>query len=163
LSYFASAGNAPILTQCFECFRRVSTKCSPTFWKPVPQAREFVREEMHHVREEKHAARSPQQAIAIGLSKARRAGVKLGASIRSRLRSKARFERRQPRMSRPARTHAAKPRSYAPAGSSAAGPVGSSAGRGGALGRRNNRRSRPANACCVSSMTCCRQKRLPAG
>jgi hypothetical protein len=43
------------------------------------QAGEFVREEMHHVREGKHGARSPQQAIAIGLSKARRAGVKLGA------------------------------------------------------------------------------------
>jgi Family of unknown function (DUF6496) len=41
------------------------------------QAGEFVREEMHHVREGKHGARSPQQAIAIGLSKARRAGVKL--------------------------------------------------------------------------------------
>ena len=41
------------------------------------QAGEFIREEMHHVREGKHGARSPQQAIAIGLSKARRAGVKL--------------------------------------------------------------------------------------
>lgn len=41
------------------------------------QAGEFVREEMHHVREGKHGARSPQQAIAIGLSKARRAGVDL--------------------------------------------------------------------------------------
>jgi hypothetical protein len=43
------------------------------------QAAEFVREEFRHVREGKHGARSPQQAIAIGLSKARRAGVKLGA------------------------------------------------------------------------------------
>src|ERR1700749_5149183 len=41
------------------------------------QAGEFVREEIHHVREGKHGARSPQQAIAIGLSTARRAGVKL--------------------------------------------------------------------------------------
>ena len=41
------------------------------------QAGEFVREEMDHIREGKHGARSPQQAIAIGLSKARRAGVKL--------------------------------------------------------------------------------------
>jgi hypothetical protein len=41
------------------------------------QAGEFVREEMHHVREGKHGARSPKQAIAIGLSKARRAGVEL--------------------------------------------------------------------------------------
>jgi hypothetical protein len=46
---------------------------------PSTQAGEFVREEIHHVREGKHGARSPQQAIAIGLSKARRAGVKLGA------------------------------------------------------------------------------------
>jgi hypothetical protein len=44
---------------------------------PTTQAGEFVREEMHHIREGKHGARSPQQAIAIGLSKARRAGVKL--------------------------------------------------------------------------------------
>ena len=46
---------------------------------PSTQAGEFVREEIHHVREGKHGARSPQQAVAIGLSKARRAGVKLGA------------------------------------------------------------------------------------
>ena len=41
------------------------------------QAGEFVREEIHHVRECKHGARSAKQAIAIGLSKARRAGVDL--------------------------------------------------------------------------------------
>jgi len=46
---------------------------------PSTQAGEFVREEMHHIREGKHGARSTKQAIAIGLSKARRAGVKLGA------------------------------------------------------------------------------------
>lgn len=44
---------------------------------PSTQAGEFVREEIHHVREGKHGARSAKQAIAIGLSKARRAGVKL--------------------------------------------------------------------------------------
>jgi len=44
---------------------------------PSTQAGEFVREEIHHVREGKHGARSTQQAIAIGLSKARRAGVDL--------------------------------------------------------------------------------------
>ena len=44
---------------------------------PSTQAGEFVREEMHHIREGKHGARSPEQAIAIGLSKARRAGVDL--------------------------------------------------------------------------------------
>jgi hypothetical protein len=41
------------------------------------QAGEFVREEMEHIREGKHGARSTEQAIAIGLSKARRAGVDL--------------------------------------------------------------------------------------
>src|SRR5215216_4816895 len=41
------------------------------------QAGEFVREEMHHIRQGKHGARSAKQAVAIGLSKARRAGVKL--------------------------------------------------------------------------------------
>src|SRR5207248_9495697 len=44
---------------------------------PSTQAGEFGKEEMHHVREGKHGARSPKQAIAIGLSKARRAGVRL--------------------------------------------------------------------------------------
>jgi hypothetical protein len=44
---------------------------------PTTAAGEFVREEIEHVREGKHGARSPEQAIAIGLSKARRAGVPL--------------------------------------------------------------------------------------
>ena len=44
---------------------------------PSTAAGEFVHEEIEHVREGKHGARSPQQAIAIGLSKARRAGVPL--------------------------------------------------------------------------------------
>jgi hypothetical protein len=48
------------------------------------QAGEFVREEIHHVREGKHGARSTKQAIAIGLSKARRAGVKLPPPKRGR-------------------------------------------------------------------------------
>lgn len=43
------------------------------------QAGEFVSEEMDHIRAGKHGARSAKQAIAIGLSKARRAGVKLKA------------------------------------------------------------------------------------
>jgi hypothetical protein len=57
---------------------------------PSTQAGEFVREEIHHVREGKHGARSTKQAIAIGLSKARRAGVKLprrGRSAKSSTRS----------------------------------------------------------------------------
>src|SRR5437870_6765162 len=44
---------------------------------PTTQAGEFVHEEIEHIREGKHGARNPKQAIAIGLSKARRAGVKL--------------------------------------------------------------------------------------
>src|SRR5688572_13220782 len=44
---------------------------------PTTQAGEFVREEIHHVREGKHGARSAKQAIAIGLQKARKAGVQL--------------------------------------------------------------------------------------
>ena len=44
---------------------------------PSTQAGEFVREEIEHVREGKHGARSAKQAIAIGLAKARRAGVDL--------------------------------------------------------------------------------------
>lgn len=45
---------------------------------PSTAAGEFVREEIDHVREGKHGARSTKQAIAIGLSKARRAGIPLG-------------------------------------------------------------------------------------
>src|SRR5438270_13709207 len=44
---------------------------------PTTQAGEFVKEEIEHVREGKHGVRNTKQAIAIGLSKARRAGVKL--------------------------------------------------------------------------------------
>ena len=55
---------------------------------PSTQAGEFVREEMEHIREGKHGARSPQQAIAIGLSKARRAGVKLPPPKRGKTRTK---------------------------------------------------------------------------
>ncbi|MGH9584565.1 MAG: DUF6496 domain-containing protein [Bryobacteraceae bacterium] len=46
---------------------------------PTTQAGEFVREEMEHIRKGKHGARSAKQAIAIGLSKARRSGVDLPA------------------------------------------------------------------------------------
>jgi len=57
---------------------------------PSTQAGEFVREEMHHIREGKHGAASPQQAIAIGLSKARRAGVKLKPPRRGKASSRTR-------------------------------------------------------------------------
>ena len=55
---------------------------------PSTQAGEFVREEIEHIREVKHGARSPEQAIAIGLSKARRAGVKLPPPKRGKGRTK---------------------------------------------------------------------------
>ncbi|HEX6501884.1 MAG TPA: DNA-binding protein [Terriglobales bacterium] len=51
---------------------------------PSTAAGEFVREEIEHVREGKHGARSPQQAIAIGLSKARRAGIPLKPPARGK-------------------------------------------------------------------------------
>ena len=57
---------------------------------PSTQAGEFVREEMHHIREGKHGARSAKQAIAIGLSKARRAGVKLRPPRKGRVSEKTR-------------------------------------------------------------------------
>jgi len=52
--------------------------------KPSTQAGEFVREEMHHMRAGSRRVRSRKQAIAVGLSEARRHGVKLGAPPRAR-------------------------------------------------------------------------------
>jgi len=54
------------------------------------QAGEFVREEIEHIREGKHGARSAKQAIAIGLSKARRAGVRLPAPKKGKASKKTR-------------------------------------------------------------------------
>ena len=58
------------------------------------QAGEFIREEMHHIREGKHGARNAKQAIAIGLSKARRAGygAEPGPNASQRVRRKAKQE-----------------------------------------------------------------------
>src|SRR5512140_894760 len=67
--------------------------------RPSSQAGEFVREEMHHIREGKHGARSTKQAIAIGLSKARRAGVKLGPAARG-AKAKTRQSAARPRAAR---------------------------------------------------------------
>jgi hypothetical protein len=67
---------------------------------PGTQAGEFIREEMHHIREGNHGAKSPEQAVAIGLSKARRAGVKLPppkkgqASSEGRTKAKTRYRKR---------------------------------------------------------------------
>jgi hypothetical protein len=82
---------------------------------PSTAAGEFVREEIHHVREGKHGARSAKQAIAIGLSKARRAGVPLeppkrGVSKRTRQSAKQAYaagRRRKPSRPSGARRRAA--------------------------------------------------------
>src|SRR2546425_4084829 len=77
---------------------------------PTTQAGEFVREEIDHVREGKHGARSAKQAIAIGLSKARRAGVKLRpprgktTSAETRRRAKRDTQRNRSRSRRPSTT-----------------------------------------------------------
>lgn len=57
---------------------------------PSTAAGEFVHEEIEHVREGKHGARSPQQAIAIGLSKARRAGIPLKPPARGKAKASTR-------------------------------------------------------------------------
>ncbi len=67
------------------------------------QAGEFVREEIHHIREGEHGARSTKQAIAIGLSKARRAGVDLPAQDGSAPKPK---RRAAPKRKSPARSRA---------------------------------------------------------
>jgi hypothetical protein len=64
---------------------------------PSTQAGEFVREEIHHIREGKHGASSTKQAIAIGLSKARRAGVELPPQPTS---ARAKTKRRAPKRDR---------------------------------------------------------------
>src|SRR4051794_182971 len=58
--------------------------------QPSTAAGEFVREEIEHIRRGQHGARSPQQAIAIGLSKARRAGVPLKPPRRGRAKERTR-------------------------------------------------------------------------
>jgi hypothetical protein len=81
---------------------------------PTTQAGAFVREEIEHIREGKHGARSTKQAIAIGLSKARRAGVPLApprkgttsASTRKRARADRRAGRSRRRNASPRRSRA---------------------------------------------------------
>jgi hypothetical protein len=68
---------------------------------PSTQAGEFVREEIHHVREGKHGVRNPKQAIAIGLSKARKAGVKLPAPPKGTASAKKTSRTHTSRRSRP--------------------------------------------------------------
>src|SRR5262249_48691874 len=58
--------------------------------RATTQAGEFVREEIHHIRRGKHGAGSTKQATGTGLSRARRAGLKLGPPPRGRANAKAR-------------------------------------------------------------------------
>jgi hypothetical protein len=75
---------------------------------PSTQAGEFVREEIDHVREGKHGARSTKQAIAIGLSKARRAGVRVAAKKGTSARTKAQAKRDLEKGRHPTRKTSAK-------------------------------------------------------
>jgi len=75
---------------------------------PTTAAGEFVHEEIEHVRRGKHGARSPQQAIAIGLSKARRSGVPLPPPARGKAKEKTR--RSAERAYRKGQTGARKPK-----------------------------------------------------
>ena len=76
-------------------------------------AGEFVREEIEHVREGKHGARSAKQAIAIGLSKARRAGVPLGVPKRGRTSERTRKQAERETAAGPKRTRPSAKRSRA--------------------------------------------------
>ena len=109
---------------------------------PSTQAGEFVREEIHHVREGKHGARSTKQAIAIGLSKARRAGVDLkpprGGSARTKQSAK--------NATRAANRHAAPSRRRSRATSQALKREGRSAGSRKALSRQAHASARRRSA-----------------
>jgi hypothetical protein len=110
---------------------------------PSTQAGEFVREEIHHVREGKHGARSTKQAIAIGLSKARRAGVKLAAPKKGKAAAKTRRSAKKALAhgSRPAKTSATRSRAVREAlkreGHSAASPKALSRQASSAASRRS--------------------------
>jgi Family of unknown function (DUF6496) len=64
--------------------RRRATNARRRGNKASTQAGAFVREEMHHKRSEKHGRMTRKQAIAVGLSKARKAGIKVPARKRSK-------------------------------------------------------------------------------
>jgi hypothetical protein len=74
---------------------------------------EFVREEIEHVREGKHGVRSAKQAVAIGLSKARRAGVPLGVPARGRTTEQTRKQAVRESKDGPKRTPPSRKRSRA--------------------------------------------------
>jgi hypothetical protein len=84
--------------------RKKATKAKRQGKSGSTQGGEYVREEIHHVREGKHGARSTKQAIAIGLSKARRAGVKVptpkGKAAKKRARQETARRGRKPSATR---------------------------------------------------------------
>ncbi|HEX4538214.1 MAG TPA: hypothetical protein VH140_14780 [Candidatus Acidoferrum sp.] len=113
---------------------------------PSTQAGEFVREEMHHIREGKHGAANTKQAIAIGLSKARRAGVELsrpnGPNTSERTRKQAQRDSEKGRQGkrRPSRTRSrAVSRALKREGHSAASPANLSRQAKGAARKRGAR------------------------
>ncbi|HEX5655559.1 MAG TPA: hypothetical protein VFX59_00120 [Polyangiales bacterium] len=101
---------------------------------PSTQAGEFVREEIDHIREGKHGARNAKQAIAIGLSKARRAGVDLPAPKRA---SKATKKQAARDAARSPRTKVSRTRSRA--ATKALKRESTSAASPGAIGRQTKR------------------------
>jgi len=122
--------------------------------KPSTAAGEFVREEMDHIRQGKHGARSTKQAIAIGLSKARRAGVPLKPPAPGRTQASTRRSaelayqtgqgRRKPRAPSPRRSRATE-RALQKEGTSAASRASLSRQASGAAQRRSaGERSRAA-------------------
>ena len=92
--------------------RRAAAKDKQAGKSASTQAGEYVHEEIEHVREGKHGATSTKQAIAIGLSKARRAGVKVkpGKTASKATKKKAAQDDRRRARTSPARSQAARGR-----------------------------------------------------
>src|SRR5438067_5169185 len=77
------------------CEMTISVEEARMAQSPSTKAGKYVKEEIHHVRQGKHGARSTKQAIAIGLSKARRKGVKLPPPRKGRTSAATRRKARQ--------------------------------------------------------------------
>jgi len=117
---------------------------------PSSAAGEFVREEIHHIREGKHGARSPRQAIAIGLSKARRAGIPLRTSSTASPRTKrkaAQDRARAGKQPNPRRSSASRSaRRKEPRSTASSAALSRRAKRSAAARRRQGRKNTPARA-----------------
>jgi hypothetical protein len=127
---------------------------------PSTQAGEFVREEFHHIREGKHGARSAKQTIAIGLSKARRAGVKLPPPARGQTRKVRRQAERDYEKGQMDEEHLSRRRSRATLG--VLKREGQDAASVRAISRQSRRASalRTSSARSVSTQKAARTKRL---